>query len=57
MINQDRVLIDNDGRSTLDLIADFAMKERHNAGAGLIWGFLISVFLWLILGSVFAVLL
>ncbi len=58
MINRDRVLIVDDDRSTLNLIADtFAVKERLNTGTGLLWGFLISVFLWLILGIIAAVLL
>jgi hypothetical protein len=57
MNNQDSVLIVDDDSFTLDLIADtFAKRERLYAGTGLIWGLLISVFLWLILGIIAAVL-
>jgi hypothetical protein len=58
MINRDRALIVDDDCSTLNLIADtFAVKEHLNPGTGLMWGFLISVFIWFILGIVLAVLL
>jgi|APFre7841882724_1041349.scaffolds.fasta_scaffold39532_2 hypothetical protein len=58
MNNQDSVLIVDDDSFTLDLIADtVAKRERLYSGTGLIWGLLISVFLWLILGIISAVLL
>ena len=58
MNNQDSVLIVDDDSFALDLIADtFAKRERLYPGTGLIWGLLISVFLWLILGIISAVLL
>jgi len=58
MNNQDSVLIVDDDSFTLDLIADtFAKRERLYPGTGFIWGLLISVFLWLILGIISAVLL
>ena len=50
-------MVDDDS-FTLDLIADTsAMEERLPPGTGLILGVLISVFPWLILGIVVAVLL
>jgi len=58
MINRDRALMVDDDSFTLDLIADTsAMEERLPPGTGLILGVLISVFPWLILGIVVAVLL
>ena len=58
MTNQDSLLIVDDDSFALDLIADtFAEGERLYPGTGLIWGLLISVFLWLILGIISAVLL
>ena len=40
-----------------DQVRDRAViEELHNPGKGMMWGFLISVFLWLILGGVWAAL-
>ena len=33
------------------------VEERHNPGKGMMWGFLISVILWLALGGLWAALL
>jgi hypothetical protein len=58
MNNKDSVLIVDDDSFTLDLIADtHAKRERLYLGTGLIWGLLISIFLWIILGIISAVLL
>ena len=58
MTNQDSLLIVDDDSFAMDLIADtFAKREPLYPGTGLIWGLLISVFLWLILGIISAVLL
>jgi len=58
MNNQDSVLIVDDDSFTMDLIADtLAKRERPYVGTGLIWGLLISIFLWIILGIISAVLL
>jgi len=55
MNNQDSVLIVDDDNITQDLIEDiFAKRERLYPGMGLIWGLLISIFLWLILGIISA---
>jgi hypothetical protein len=57
MNNQDSALIVDDDGFALDLIAvNFAKRESLYPGTGLIWGLLISVLLWLILGIISAVL-
>jgi hypothetical protein len=46
-------VIYQDGRSTLDCIAEsFKMKGSLNPGAGVIWGLILSLFLFLFLGIV-----
>jgi hypothetical protein len=34
-----------------------AVEETHNPGKGMMWGFLISVILWLVLGGLWAAML
>jgi hypothetical protein len=59
MRNQSSALLDYPKRVPLAQaqVRDRAViEEPHNPGKGMMWGFLISVILWLILGCVWAAL-
>jgi hypothetical protein len=54
MDKRDRAfVIHHDAASTWDCLADtLAAKGRPNPGAGVIWGLILSLFLFLVLGAV-----
>ncbi len=60
MRNQSSALSAYPKRNSLALARESdgpAVEERHNPGKGMMWGFLISVILWLALGGLWAALL